>query len=126
MWWWLQSIQDYIHIVPNDKALLQTHIRKLFTTDESEADFQSGVTKTLAEIIQDALQRHSSGITFTEKGAGPGLDRDMTPPGFVVSASVDWDTGFVRGGSQYNCGTWMDKVGESSWAGNKGIPATPR
>lgn len=126
-WWWLQSVQDYIKMVPNDKSFLQTHVRKLFPTDESEAEFESGVTKTLAEIIQDSLQRHSSGISFTERGAGPGLDRDMTPPGFVVTVSVDWDeTGFVRGGNQFNCGTWMDKVGESSWAGNKGVPATPR
>ena len=114
-------------MAPDGNSLLQASLRKLFASDESAADFVGGVTVTLAEVIQDSLQRHASGISFTERGAGPGLDRDMTPPGFIVSVSVDWEeTGFVRGGNQFNCGTWMDKVGESSWAGNKGVPATPR
>ena len=112
---------------PDGQSFLQAPLRKLFATDESDADFMGGAQVSLAEVIQDSLQRHASGISFTERGAGPGLDRDMTPPGFLVGVSIDWEeTGFVRGGNQFNCGTWMDKVGESSWAGNKGVPATPR
>ncbi|KAF7260333.1 hypothetical protein EG68_02500 [Paragonimus skrjabini miyazakii] len=82
--------------------------------------------QALHEVVQEVLQCHVTGIDFVERGAGPQLDEHMKPEGFRVTASVDPTTGFPRGGNAYNCGTWMDKMGSSDTARNRGMPATPR
>lgn len=111
---------------PEGYKILQAEVRKLYRHEDATADFNSSDLCPLSEIIQEVISSHVRGIYFRERGAGANLDKDMSPPGFNVQAGVDMETGFVFGGNVHNCGTWMDKVGESSWAGNKGIPATPR
>ncbi len=125
-WWWLQSIQDYCTMAPEGYKILQADVRKLYRDEDAPPDFNSTEVYPLTEIIQSIISSHMLGINFRERGAGPELDRDMSPPGFNVQAGVNKDSGFVYGGNVHNCGTWMDKVGDSSWAGNKGVPATPR
>lgn len=80
----------------------------------------------LEDIIQEIFQSHANGIHYREWNAGYEIDSNMTSDGFVISMEIDPETGFIIGGNQYNCLTWMDKMGSSVSASNKGMPATPR
>ena len=131
IWFFLQCIQDYTKIVPNGIDILQERVSRRFlpyddTFFEDSDPRAYSTTSTLEAIIQEALQRHASGLSFREANAGPGLDMQMKPEGFNISIHVDWSNGMIFGGSQYNCGTWMDKMGESEKADSKGVPGTPR
>ena len=129
-WWMLQNIQDYVNFAPEGEALLAEKVKRRFPKDDTWVAWDDpkayAYESTIAGIIQEILQRHADGISFREYNAGPNLDMQMKHEGFDIDITVDWKTGLVSGGNKWNCGTWMDKMGESVKAGTKGVPGTPR
>ncbi|KAI0352373.1 glycoside hydrolase family 13 protein [Trametes cingulata] len=129
-WWMLQNIQDYAKSAPDGLTILSESVKRRFPKDDTWVAWNDprayAYSSTIAEIIQEILQRHADGIHFREYNAGPNLDMQMRDEGFNIDIQVDWKTGLIFGGNRHNCGTWMDKMGESEKAGNKGLPGTPR
>ncbi|KAK0748338.1 glucanotransferase domain of glycogen debranching enzyme-domain-containing protein [Apiosordaria backusii] len=131
VWFFLQCIQDYTRIVPDGLSLLDEKVKRRFLPyDDTYFDVSDpraySKESTIREIIQEVFQRHAEGMKFREANAGPNLDMQMSDNGFNQEIKVDWSNGFVFGGNQDNCGTWMDKMGESEKARSKGVPGTPR
>lgn len=126
----LQNIQDYAKSAPGGLSILQEPVKRRFPKDDTWVAWNDpraySYSSTIAEIIQEVLQRHADGISFREYNAGPNLDMQMKAEGFNIDIKVDWKSGLIFGGNRFNCGTWMDKMGESERAGNKGLPGTPR
>lgn len=115
---------------PDGISILSENVKRRFPKDDTWVAWDDSrayaYSSTLAEIIQEVLQRHADGIHFREYNAGPNLDMQMRPEGFDIDIKVDWETGLIFGGNEWNCGTWMDKMGESDMAGTRGLPGSPR
>lgn len=129
-WWFLHALQQYIIRHPEHaQGILDEPIPLRFPND-IYVDFDDPTiftrSKTLKELIQWIMESHARGIHFREWNAGPALDPVMSSNGFNVDITLDPQTGFIYGGNEHNCGTWMDKMGESERAGTRGKPATPR
>ncbi|CAL5976928.1 Glycogen_debranching enzyme [Hexamita inflata] len=138
VWFWISSVVQYCQ--KYDASILQDKVKRIFLSDD-EADYVfdqdrlqfvytpaalekygSDKTQTIAQVIAEILEKHLTGIHFTEWKC---QDSNMKPEGKVVDAFVD-ENGFVQGGSVHNCHTWMDKMGSSDHFGNRGVPSTPR
>ncbi|CCK71060.1 bifunctional 4-alpha-glucanotransferase/amylo-alpha-1,6-glucosidase KNAG_0F03960 [Huiozyma naganishii CBS 8797] len=129
-WFFLQAIQDYVDIVPHGEDILKEKVSRRFPKDDRYVALEDNeafsYSSTIEEVIYEILSRHAKGIKYREANAGPNLDRVMSDNGFNVEVHVDWSTGLIHGGSQDNCGTWMDKMGESDKAGLGRCPRYPR
>ena len=126
VWWWIYSIINYTNIVPNGYLILSDQLLRFYPNDDCPIQTNDSNEQQLFDLIQEVLNRHAQTIEYRERGAGYSLDCFMTDRGFYNHIGIDFKTGFPYGGNQWNCGTWMDKMGSSVRAGNKGHPATPR
>jgi glycogen debranching enzyme len=127
-WFFLQGLQDYVKMSDEGPAVLQAEVTMRFKSDhfEEHMRIREVVKLSLGSIVQQILQQHALGISFREWNAGTKIDAHMTDHGFDVNIGLNKQTGFVYGGNRWNCGTWMDKMGSSEKARNRGVPATPR
>ncbi|THY79535.1 hypothetical protein D6C86_02114 [Aureobasidium pullulans] len=131
VWFFLQNIQDYCNMVPNGVDILKEKVsRRFLPYDDTWFSWEDpraySQTSTIEDVVQECLQRHATGMHFREANAGPGIDDQMKDAGFNIDIETDWNTGIIFGGNEWNCGTWMDKMGSSEHADNKGVPGTSR
>lgn len=129
-WFFARAVEEYVTHVPHGEQILDETVSRRFPLDDTYVSWDDerafSYETSIRDILYEILSRHAKGIKYREANAGPNLDSQMKDEGFNVEVYVDWNTGLVHGGSQWNCGTWMDKMGESEKAGNKGVPGTPR
>eukprot|EP00761_Pharyngomonas_kirbyi_P011085 gb/GECH01011109.1/.p1 GENE.gb/GECH01011109.1/~~gb/GECH01011109.1/.p1 ORF type:complete len:1732 (+),score=240.69 gb/GECH01011109.1/:1-5196(+) len=127
VWWFMQALQEYTQFAEEGTAILDAEVVRRFPADtEEECECAGRTVQSLADIVQEIMEKHAQGISFREWYAGKSIDERMTDNGFNIEVHLDVETGFIFGGNVDNCGTWMDKMGESDLAENNGVPATPR
>jgi len=125
-WFLMQAIQDYVEMAPEGTDFLAAPVSLKWPVKEWDTDLAHLEPKTIADLIHLICAAHAKGIQFREWNAGSKIDEHMTDAGFNISVRLDEETGVIYGGNEANCGTWMDKMGSSDKAHNRGVPATPR
>ncbi|PVU96658.1 hypothetical protein BB561_001053 [Smittium simulii] len=129
-WFWVQAVQDYCNLAPEGLTFLNEIVPRRFPENEDYVawDSESAYSRTskVSELVYEILYKHANVIKFREHNAGSQLDEHMKDHGFNINIYVDWNSGLILGGNSWNCGTWMDKMGSSDKAGNRGVPSTPR
>ena len=130
-WWFLQALQDYAYMSGEGGDVFKWKVPRIFPCDDQDEfrrayEGKNRPVVTMGDIVQEIMTKHANGIHFTEWNAGKKIDSVMTSDGFNIDIVTDWTNGFILGGNEFNCGTWMDKMGSSEKAKNVGVPATPR
>nr|CEL76447.1 TPA: glycogen debranching enzyme, putative [Toxoplasma gondii VEG] len=123
-WFFCQAIQDYSLCAPDGLQILKEPVEMKYEGNATQAPDLP--IKNLADVLHHILLSHAKGIEFREWNAGRQIDEQMRDEGFNVRVFMDPCSGLIFGGNPFNCGTWMDKMGSSEKAGNRGLPATPR
>jgi glycogen debranching enzyme len=130
-WWFLQALQDYSFMSGTSETVFELQVPRLFPTDDQDEwrrvwEGKPRPMVKMGEIVFEIMNKHANGIHFMEWNAGKDLDQHMKTEGFTIDIVTDWTNGFIIGGNEHNCGTWMDKMGSSEKARNRGVPATSR
>eukprot|EP00388_Colpodella_angusta_P005287 GDKJ01016462.1.p1 GENE.GDKJ01016462.1~~GDKJ01016462.1.p1 ORF type:complete len:1139 (+),score=273.80 GDKJ01016462.1:38-3418(+) len=126
-WFFLHSIKDFVLNAPNGRLLLREPVTFKYPQAVICGGVMEGGFSTIGDLVVGIMRAHAGNkVCFREWNAGSAIDEQMTSEGFNVKIRLDENTGFLVGGNTFNCGTWMDKMGSSAKAGNKGHPATPR
>lgn len=107
-WFILQLLQDYVRHSPEGEKILDVNISRRFPSSDEWVSWDDSrayaETIKVVEVVEEVLQRHAQGINFREYNAGPMIDCQMKDRGFDIDIQVDWDTGFIHGGNESNCG----------------------
>ena len=124
-WCFLNAVRLYIEKT-KDVSILDSVVEVKFFDRAFSPKWRTLTDRKakLVDIVVGILMSHYRGIDFVEENAGPQIDEHMTDRGFRICVRVNED-GFVVGGNEWNCGTWMDKMG-SKEGKNRGYPATSR
>jgi len=131
-WYFMEALQQYVEYdKENGLSIFKEKLNMIFLSSNQKEHYimkaeGKKVELLFEDVIQQIMQSHYKSIYFTEWDAGLKIDKDMTSEGFNVNIWTDKNTGFIYGGNKYNCGTWMNKMGSSEKARNKGVAATPR